>query len=65
MFSGLDQGALLWIGIALLVILAAVWVAISMSCGKDTLNGASLMLDRDEDELAEDEDEDEGESRAG
>jgi hypothetical protein len=60
-FSGLDQGTLLWIGIALLVILAAIWLAISMSCGRDTLNGASLLLDRDEDELDEDEDE----TRAG
>lgn len=64
MFSGLDQTALLWIGIALLVILAGVWLAISMSSSQDVLRGVPLVLDRAEDEQDDDEDDESG-TRAG
>lgn len=64
LFSGLDQTALLWIGIALLIVLAGVWLAISMSSSRDVLRGVPLVLDRAEDEL-DDEDDDESETRAG
>lgn len=64
MFSGLDQTALLWIGIALLVILAGVWLAISMSSSQDVLRGVPLVLDQAEDERDDDEDDESG-TRAG
>ena len=65
MFSGLDQTALLWIGMGLLVVLAGVWLAISMSSSRDVLKGVPLVLDRAEEELAEDEDDDDTGTRAG
>lgn len=65
MFSGLNQTALLWIGMGLLVILAGVWLAISMSSSRDVLRGVPLVLDRAEEELAEDEDDDDTGTRAG
>ncbi|WP_131106040.1 hypothetical protein [Ornithinimicrobium sufpigmenti] len=66
MFSGLDQTALLWIGIGLLVVLAGAWLAISMSSSRDVLGGIPLILDQAEDELEDDdEDEDESGTRAG
>lgn len=58
MFTGLDQTALLWIGIALLVVLAGVWLAITMSSSRDILRGVPLVLDQAEDEQDEDEFED-------
>lgn len=63
MFSGLDQTALLWIGIGLLVILAGVWLAISMSSSRDVLGGVPLILDQAEDE--QDDEGDEDDARAG
>lgn len=65
MFSGLNQTALLWIGMGLLVVLAGVWLAISMSSSRDVLRGVPLVLDRAEEELAEDEDDDDTGTRAG
>lgn len=56
MFSGLDETALLWISIGLLVILAGVWLAISVASSRETLKGGQLLLDRREDERDEDED---------
>lgn len=54
MFSGLDQTTLLWIGIALLVVLGFVWVAISVSSSRETLKGARRLLDRTDDERDDD-----------
>lgn len=65
MFSGLDQTALFWIGIALLVILAGVWLAISMSSSQDVLRGVPLVLDRTDEEQDDDEDDEEAGTRAG
>lgn len=65
MFSGLDQTALLWIGISLLVVLAGVWLAISMSSSRDVMRGVPLILDRADEERDEDEDDDESGTRAG
>lgn len=65
MFSGLDQTALLWFGFFLLIVLAGVWLAISMSSSRDVLKGVPLVLDRAEEELAEDEDDDDTGTRAG
>lgn len=54
MFSGLDQTTLLWIGIALLVVLGFVRVAISVSSSRETLKGARRLLDRTDDERDDD-----------
>lgn len=54
MFSGLDQTTLLWIGIALLVVLGFVWVAISVCSSRETLKGARRLLDRTDDERDDD-----------
>ena len=59
MFSGLDETALLWISMGLLVILAGVWLAISVASSRETLKGARMLLDRrDEDEDEDDDDRD-------
>ena len=49
----------------LLVVLAGVWLAISMSSSRDVLRGVPLVRDRAEEELAEDEDDDDTGTRAG
>ncbi|QFG69785.1 hypothetical protein [Ornithinimicrobium pratense] len=64
MFSGLDQTALLWIILGLLVVLAGVGLAISMSSSRDVLRGIPLVLDGAEEEQ-DDEDDDESGTRAG